>query len=59
LYVLSTVIFKPIRRIERIAWRKMAENEKVASYYFLVRGMEATGHQGDTGELREVPAVRF
>jgi len=59
LYVLSTLIFEPIRRIERFGWRKMAENEKLASYYFLVRGREATGHQLDTGELREVPAVRF
>ena len=51
--MLSTLFFEPIRRIERFGWRKMAENEKLASYYFLVRGREATGHQGDTRRVTE------
>jgi hypothetical protein len=46
--VLSTLFFEPIRRIERFGWRKIAENEKLASYYFPVRGTEATVHQEDT-----------
>jgi hypothetical protein len=57
--VLSTLFFEPIRRIERFGWRKMAENEKLASYYFLVRVGKRLGIKGILGELGEVPAVRF
>lgn len=48
LHVLSTLFFEPIRRIERFGWRKMAENEKLAGYYYPVRSTEATVHQEDT-----------
>jgi ER-bound oxygenase mpaB/B'/Rubber oxygenase, catalytic domain len=34
LYVLSTFIYEPVRWIDRFGWRKMTENEKLASYYF-------------------------
>ena len=34
LYVLSTFIYEPVRWMDRFAWRKMTENEKLASYYF-------------------------
>ncbi len=34
LYVLSTFIYEPVRWIERYGWRPMAENEKLAGFYF-------------------------
>jgi hypothetical protein len=34
LYVLSTFIYEPVRWIDRFGWRKMTQNEKLASYYF-------------------------
>jgi hypothetical protein len=34
LYVLSTFIYEPVRWMDRFGWREMAENEKLASYYF-------------------------
>lgn len=34
LYVLSTFHLEPIRWIERFGWRRLTENEKLASYYF-------------------------
>jgi ER-bound oxygenase mpaB/B'/Rubber oxygenase, catalytic domain len=34
LYVLSTFIYEPVRWMDRFGWRKMAEHEKLASYYF-------------------------
>jgi mpaB/rubber oxygenase-like protein len=34
LYVLSTFIYEPVRWMDRFAWRKMTQNEKLASYYF-------------------------
>jgi hypothetical protein len=34
LYVLSTFHLEPIRWIERFGWRRLTENEKVASFHF-------------------------
>lgn len=34
LYVLSTFLYEPVRWMDRFGWRKMTENEKLASYYF-------------------------
>jgi hypothetical protein len=34
LYVLSTFIYEPVRWMDHFGWRKMTENEKLASYYF-------------------------
>jgi hypothetical protein len=34
LYVLSTFVYEPVRWMDRFGWRKMTENEKLASYYF-------------------------
>jgi hypothetical protein len=34
LYTLSTFIYEPIRWNARFGWRKLIENEKLASYYF-------------------------
>jgi hypothetical protein len=34
LYVLSTLIYEPIRWTERFGWRKMCEQEKLAIFYF-------------------------
>lgn len=48
LYVLSTFIYEPIRWIERCGWRKMTENEKLASYYFWCEVGKRMG-------IREIP----
>lgn len=34
LYTLSTFIFEPIRWNDRFGWRKLNQNEKLASYYY-------------------------
>ena len=34
LYVLSTFVFEPIRWNERFGWRRLLEQEKLATYYF-------------------------
>lgn len=34
LYVLTTFIYEPIRWIERFGWRPLAENERLAFFYF-------------------------
>lgn len=34
LYVLSTFVFEPIRWIERYGWRPLAEQERLATFYF-------------------------
>jgi len=34
LYVLSTIVCEPIRWNDRFGWRKMCEQEKLASFYF-------------------------
>ncbi|MEV4443201.1 oxygenase MpaB family protein [Streptomyces sp. NPDC049577] len=36
LYVLSTFIYEPIRWIDRWAWRKTSETERLAAFYFYV-----------------------
>lgn len=34
LYVLSTFVFEPIRWIDRWAWRRVSETERLAAFYF-------------------------
>lgn len=34
LYVLSTFIYEPVRWIDRFGWRKLSEQERLASFYF-------------------------
>ena len=48
LYVLSTFIYEPVRWVDRFGWRKMAEHEKLASYYFWYEVGKRMG-------IREIP----
>jgi len=48
LYVLSTFIYEPVRWMDRFGWRKMAEHERLASYYFWYEVGKRMG-------IREIP----
>jgi hypothetical protein len=48
LYVLSTFIYEPVRWMDLFGWREMAENEKLASYYFWYEVGKRMG-------IREIP----
>jgi hypothetical protein len=48
LYVLSTFIYEPVCWMERFGWRKMSEQEKLASYYFWYEVGKRMG-------IREIP----
>jgi hypothetical protein len=48
LYVLSTLIYEPIRWTERFGWRKMCEQEKLAIFYF-------TREMGKRMRIQDIP----